>query len=54
MRRLWAPLGSNSQILHRPMIAVKHDVAMEDEVAGEALKAGAESDAQDNFFRHRV
>ena len=37
-------LPGNSQILHHAVIAMEHDVAVGDEIAGETLVAGAEGE----------
>ncbi len=36
----------NTQILHHAVVAVEHDVAVGDEIAGKALVARAEGNAQ--------
>jgi hypothetical protein len=41
-RRSSVAVSRDPQILHHPMISMKHDVAVDDEIAGEALIPCAE------------
>jgi hypothetical protein len=56
MRRWHALIAfrRDPQILHHPMVAVEQDVAVHDEVAGEALVAGSKGNAQVMLDHYRV